>query len=81
MMDKDDVNLILSIGRLEGKLDALIQDTKNQSEKLNILDSKFDNQISKLSERVASLEKWKSWVIGVSAAIAAFISWLAHLLR
>ena len=52
-----DSELMLALGRLEGKVDALIQGQAAQGEKLNAHD-----------KRIRQLEQSKSWLLGVAAA-------------
>ncbi len=48
---------MLALGRLEGKVDALIQGQAAQGEKLNAHD-----------KRIRQLEQSKSWFLGIAAA-------------
>lgn len=58
-MPEHDSTLLL-LGRLEGKLDALIQQTTN-----------MNTRLESHEERITSLEKWKSYIIGASAVAGA----------
>jgi len=59
----DDPQLLLLIGRLEGKLDSLIQSTHHQSSKIVEIDS-----------RVMRLESSKAWVLGAASVISILAS-------
>jgi len=50
--------LLIAVGRLEGKLDALIF-------RIGGLEQKVEG----ITERVAALERYRSWVLGAAAAI------------
>lgn len=65
-MDKDNQNILVALGRLEGKVDALIS-------RQNLVDSRIDGHDSRLRE----LEQSKSWLLGaagVSGALASLIA-------
>jgi len=66
MPDKD---IMLALGRLEGKVDALIQGQAAQGEKLN-----------KHDERIRALEHYKAWIMGGAAAAGAVTSLLVRFL-
>ena len=66
MPDKD---IMLALGRLEGKVDALIQGQAAQGEKLN-----------KHDERIRALEHYKSWIMGGAAVTRAATSLLVKFL-
>lgn len=55
--------LLIAVGRLEGKMDALIQLQRIQEE-----------QIKNHEERLRALEHSKSYAMGIAAAIGAIIS-------
>lgn len=58
-----DSEMMLAIGRLEGKVDTLIQLQRLQEE-----------QIKNHEERLRHLEHTKSYAMGIAAAIGAVIS-------
>jgi|1048.fasta_scaffold00477_2 hypothetical protein len=58
-----DHELMLALGRLEGKMDALIQMQRIQEEQL-----KFHE------ERIRSLEHYKSFAMGIAALVGAVSS-------
>jgi hypothetical protein len=68
MADEGDIRFIL--GRLEGKVDALISQTAT-----------LGRSISNHENRIQELEKSKSWVLGVSAACSGGIAFLFHLMN
>ena len=57
--------LLLALGRLEGKVDALITRQTVHDEELDRMDS-----------RLRKLENSRSWLMGASAAIGASMSFL-----
>jgi hypothetical protein len=60
-----DPDLILLIGRLEGKLDALISQTHRQS-----------NKLLELEDRLNKLEAYKSWLLGVASVVSVIASFI-----
>mgnify|MGYP003116705399 CR=1 FL=1 len=62
--------LLLALGRLEGKVDSLI--TRQ---------SLLDQEIEKLDRRVRSMEQSRSWIVGAAAACGAafsmFVQWIS----
>ena len=68
MMEQDQ-SILLALGRLEGKVDALMaQHVRHQSD--------MDN----LDDRVRSLEGHKAQLLGVCAAIASAASYLVSVI-
>ena len=63
MADQIDKEILLALGRLEGKVDALIARQVIHDEELDRHDL-----------RIRELEKSKSWMFGVAAAIGAIVS-------
>ena len=66
MVDND---ILLTLGRLEGKVDSLIQSQAAQGEKLTAHDA-----------RLRKLEQSKAWFYGVTAAVGASTSLLCKIL-
>ena len=62
--------LLLALGRLEGKVDALITRQTLHDEELDRMDS-----------RLRKLENSRSWLMGASAAIGASMSFLIQWLK
>jgi hypothetical protein len=60
-----DPDLILLIGRLEGKLDALISQSHRQS-----------NKLIELEDRLNKIEAYKSWLLGVASVISLIASYI-----
>ena len=58
-----DNEILIALGRLEGKVDALIA-----------RQALLDQEIEKLDHRLRSLEQSKSWVVGAAAAGGAILS-------
>lgn len=63
-------NLFLHLGRLEGKVDAILS---NQSS--------MDKRLDEHENRISILERYRSWQLGVSAAIATIIAGLIQWIR
>jgi pantothenate kinase len=61
--------LFLTIGRLEGKIDALIQ-----------MQRVHEDAIKQHDERIRTLEHQRSYAMGVAGAVGALASLAAHLL-
>lgn len=57
--------ILLALGRLEGKVDALIHSMRNQQEELKQHDI-----------RIRHLEQSKAWILG-GAAVISFLSGIA----
>lgn len=60
-----DPDLILLIGRLEGKLDALISQSHQQAK-----------TIMELEARLNKLEAYKGWLIGAASTASLIASWI-----
>ena len=65
-MDND---ILMALGRLEGKVDCLIQGQEAQGEKLNAHD-----------ERIRALEHYKAWIMGGAACAGAAASLIVKFL-
>ena len=63
MDNQIDKEILLALGRLEGKVDALI--TRQTI---------HDEELDRHDLRIRELEKSKSWMFGVAAAIGATVS-------
>jgi len=62
--------ILVALGRLEGKVDALI--TRQ---------SLVDEELSRQEKRIRSLEQSKSYVIGAAAMVGAAVSLLVRFLK
>tara|TARA_R100000808_G_scaffold24711_1_gene57764 strand:- start:1737 stop:1946 length:210 start_codon:yes stop_codon:yes gene_type:complete len=62
--------ILVALGRLEGKVDALI--TRQ---------SLIDEELSRHEKRIRSLEQSKSWVLGAAAMVGAAVSLLVKFLK
>tara|TARA_R100001594_G_C3922744_1_gene236136 strand:- start:95 stop:316 length:222 start_codon:yes stop_codon:yes gene_type:complete len=58
-----DKEILLALGRLEGKVDALI--TRQ---------SVHDEELERHDKRLRRLEESKSWLLGVAAAVGGIVS-------
>lgn len=67
-MNDNDQNLLLLIGRLEGKLDALIQSSHRQS-----------GQIVEIEARLMKLEASRAWMVGAASVISILATLASHL--
>ena len=63
-MDSEN-QIMLALGRLEGKVDAMLTKQKSQ-----------DEAIEKHDRRIRTLEQSRSWLLGASAIIGASVSFL-----
>ena len=57
--------ILLALGRLEGKVDSLVARQK-------VIDAELD----KHEPRLRSLEQGKSWMLGAAAAVGALVSFI-----
>ena len=60
---EDSRDILLALGRLEGKVESIIAMQRSTSDNVKTLD-----------RRIRILEQGKSWVLGVAAAVGAAIS-------
>lgn len=63
MSDRDDVNLNRALGRMEGKLDALLK-----------AHAETDRRADRLEQRVSSLERARAYMLGLTAAASGFVT-------
>jgi hypothetical protein len=63
-------NIFLHLGRLEGKVDAILANQTLMAKQLDHHD-----------QRLGKLENYKAYLIGVSATVGAGMSWLMNTLR
>ena len=69
MHSHDAPEIMLAIGRLVGKVDALLQMQRIQ-----------EDQIKLHEERIRDLEHSKSFTMGIAATVGAIVSFSVHLL-
>jgi hypothetical protein len=62
-MDKPNDSIFLHLGRLEGKVDAILASR-------SVIEKRLDEH----EERISRLERYRAWLIGVSAAIASAVA-------
>ncbi len=62
--------ILVALGRLEGKVDALI--TRQ---------SLIDEEMGRQEKRIRALEQSKSWVLGAAAMVGAAVSLLVRFLK
>jgi hypothetical protein len=70
MADPSNEQIFLALGRLEGKVDALMHRSMQIEEHL-------DNQ----DKRIRSLEQYKHFLLGISAAVGAASSFIINLIQ
>lgn len=58
------------LGRIEGKLDAVI-----------LRQQEHDSQLEQHNQRISGLEKWKAGVVAVAAAVSAIIASVVRLIH
>jgi hypothetical protein len=68
-MAQVDTELLVLIGRLDGKVDAILAQLSGQSE-----------TIEQHAARISKLEQGKAWLLGAAAALSAVVSYLAKVL-
>jgi hypothetical protein len=68
MHSHDTPEIMLAIGRLEGKVDALLQMQRIQEDQIKIHE-----------ERIRDLEHSKSFTMGIAATVGAIVSFSVHL--
>lgn len=70
-MEPNGKDILLALGRLEGKVESLIA-----------MQRATDDQVNGLDRRIRALELGKSWLMGAAAAIgaatSALISWVSR---
>jgi uncharacterized metal-binding protein YceD (DUF177 family) len=69
MHTHDAPEIMLAIGRLEGKVDALLQMQRIQEDQIKIHE-----------ERIRDLEHSKSFTMGIAATVGAIVSFSVHLI-
>lgn len=58
--------LLLLLGRLDGKMDAVLQ-------RMDINDKHHDE----LEQRITSLEHWRAYILGIAAILSAIVATFA----
>jgi hypothetical protein len=66
-----EVEIHQTVGRLEGKLDALLDEFRSSREEL------INKDIS-LSSRLGKVERRQAWLAGASAVLGAALSFFGH---
>lgn len=62
--------LLLALGRLEGKVDSLITSL-----------AVHDEELQRLDNRIRQLEQSKSWMLGAAAVVGAAVSFLIQFFK
>ena len=73
--------VFLMIGRMEGKLDALITRVDAMANQLEAAALRNDADHDALEARVAKLELWRAWMIGAAATSGALAAKVMDTLR
>ena len=75
-----------AFGRLEGRVDELIRAVEQDRAERRELDAKLfgtdggGGVLTRMSSRIGSLERWRSFVAGALAAIAAAVTWVTSII-
>ncbi len=65
-----DNETMLMLGRLEGKLDALISQVGT-----------VNNRLEAHEDRISALEQWRAYLVGIGAAIGVIVSHAIQYIR
>ena len=74
MTDSDQADIHRSLGRIEGKLDALNTTLTSHT-------SADAHQFAAIDTRLSSIERKQAWVIGAGAGVATVISFVMSFLK
>lgn len=75
MPSVDDIHMAL--GRIEGKVEMLLDQGKIQDDRHNALDMRFDVRSNKLEDRIRNVEQRQHWYAGavaVAATVGTYIT-------
>lgn len=67
------------IERLEGKIDAMRETISSMASSIAVLTAGH-SRIETIEGRIGALERWKAWVLGAGAAVAALCGFGGHFL-
>lgn len=67
---KNDPELYERLGLMNGKLDSLME-----------MHAKTDEEVNSLRERTASLERSRSWFVGVGAVVSFVVAFITYNIR
>ena len=62
-----------AIGRIEGKMDAFIEQMRVQDDRTSKLEAKQEETAAKLETRMRTVERWQHWYAGLGTAIGALL--------
>lgn len=65
-------NHTLLLGRVEGKLDAVIARFDRQDHRID----QIEDRIGEAEDRVSALENWRWYLLGLAAAVAAVLPYI-----
>ena len=63
---ENDNQILLALGRLEGKVDAMLTRQKYH-----------DEELERQDQRLRKLEQGRSWILGAAAVVGAICSFIA----
>lgn len=73
--------VFLALGRLEGKVDQLINGMNAVNQRMDKLENKHQEEVSSLSTRVSRLERREAMLMGGGFVISAIVSFAVTLLK
>ena len=73
--------LLLAVGRLEGKMDSMQSDFRETKRSIDADLTKIENTQTELEQRVRKTETTWAWVLGASAVIAFVAPYAIHLIH
>lgn len=73
--------LLLAVGRLEGKMDSMQSDFRETKRTIDADISKIEETQTALEERVRRAETTWAWVLGASAVIAFIAPYAINLIQ
>lgn len=76
-MSEDQNHLYLMLGRIDGKLDHVLQRADKHDERAEELE-----RVQSLhSERIGTLERDRRWIVGIAAALSTVIGWAISIVK
>jgi len=80
-MSNETNELLLAVGRLEGKMDSMQSDFRETKRVVDKQIGDINEQHGKIEERLRSAENKWAWVLGASAVIAFLAPYAIHLIQ
>lgn len=72
--DNNQPEIYLFLGRLEGKMDQVIQGQADMHQRVDKLSEKQEKDKSAINERVSKLERRESFVLGIASVLSLGLS-------